>query len=335
MTRRAWSWLAAATLLASALHAAIWFTATVRLEAAADARLRGLGEQGWKVGTGTPLHSGWPFQAVVTVPEVRVVHAASTLVLQTAAVRLTLSPRTPSRVTVALDGPVVAAIDGEAAVPITFSRAEGRFTIVGPGDAEIVLREVRGVFPEGPVALGRFDMHAIYNAAAEASQDALAVEVTAGEIELAGLLPLPATGLGTRIALAELNFTLSGPIWLGLGNQRAVAAAWRDGGGRLSIARLAAQWGRLDLDLQATIGLDARLQPEGRGTLGAGGVSELLDRMVGEGLVPPSSARAIKAVISMMPKTPDGQVSVPAVLQNGTVTVARFPMARMPLVQWQ
>ena len=63
MTGRAWSWIAAAALMLSALHAAIWFTAVVRLEAAADARLRGLGAQGWKVGTGAPLHSGWPFRA--------------------------------------------------------------------------------------------------------------------------------------------------------------------------------------------------------------------------------------------------------------------------------
>ncbi|MCX7381161.1 MAG: DUF2125 domain-containing protein [Alphaproteobacteria bacterium] len=331
---RRWHLAPAAILLFAGLHGAAWLAAGWHLRAALDDLARPEPRQPWRIAYGDVRPGGWPFAATLDVDDLRFENAANRTSIRIAGARVAIALRHPTLTGITITGPVVIETDGQRTAEINALRAEASLTLAAPHEITLAVRGLNTTTGAGPIALDRLDIRAIPRPAASTAETALALDASAEGIELGGLALVLRGPLGTRIAGIALNATLSGPIDLRLPGPAHIARAWRNAGGVLTIAALDVQWSRLDLNLQATIGLDAALQPDGRGTAGAGGIPETLDRAVGEGLMPAASARAVKAVIGLMPQTPDRKISLPLTLQNQTLTAARFPLIRMPELQW-
>jgi hypothetical protein len=110
--------------------------------------------------------------------------------------------------------------------------------------------------------------------------------------------------------------------------------AWRAAEGRLDLTRLALRWGKLDVVANAQLQLDAQLQPAGEGTVQAVGLPETFDALAAAGMMPAGTARAARAVAALMARPPDGEVELPVTLAERTLSVARFPVARLPEMVW-
>ncbi len=117
------------------------------------------------------------------------------------------------------------------------------------------------------------------------------------------------------------------------------AAAWRAAGGTLSIGHAEARMGEAIAQLRATITLDARLQPEGRGTLTLVDVQEGLNTIVAAGLVAPGMLLPLRAGLILSARVPpEGgppRVELPLELRNRRITMARLPLGVMPPIDWR
>ncbi len=326
--------LAATVLLLVGLHGAAWLAAAWHLRAALDALGQPQPGQNWRIERGAVRAAGWPLAAALEIEALRLTSADGRTVFRIPNTRTEIALSHPTLTRIALSGTITVEVDGVMAAEFTASRAEASVALIAPHEAMLAVRDMQARTAAGPSALARFDIRAVANPAARASEIALSLDASAEGIDFAGLAPVLRGPLGGRIATATLSATLSGPIDLRLPSPAQAARAWRNGGGVLTISELDLQWSRLDINLQASLGLDAALQPEGSGSVGAGGIAETLDRAVGEGLIPASSARAVKAVIGLMPKTPDGKISIPLTVKNQMLSAARFPLLRLPDLQW-
>ena len=331
---RRWHLAPAALLLIAAVHSLAWLVATMYLRAGLDELTRPVAGQAWRIAAGPARAGGWPAAATLDIPDFTLINAGSRTTIRASGAHVSWSPRAPIVARIAIAGPVVVDNAGAPTIEITAARAEASVALRAPYAITVTARDLRAPSPSGPVAIERFDLHATQFPAARATDIALDLDASVTGIEMSALGPALRGPFGPRIASLGLNATLSGPIDTTQPGAAAVARAWRNGGGRLTIASLNLQWSRLDVDLQATLGLDAALQPEGTGTAGAGGIPETLDRAVGEGLMPASSARAIKAVIGLMTQTPDRKITIPFSLANQTLSAARFPLLRLPDLRW-
>ncbi|MCU0708663.1 MAG: DUF2125 domain-containing protein, partial [Pirellula sp.] len=71
MARRIVTVLSLLVLGAATLHAGLWFLATSRLQAEAEAGFAAEGKAGAVIAHGEPVRGGYPFAARVTFPELR------------------------------------------------------------------------------------------------------------------------------------------------------------------------------------------------------------------------------------------------------------------------
>lgn len=331
---RRWHLIPAALLLLAGLHGGVWLAAGWHLRAALDDLARPDPGQPWRVEHGAVRTAGWPLAATLEIADLRLVNAGRRITVRITGARASLGLRHPGLTVIALAGPITVESEGERAADITATRAEGHVGLVAPHAATLFVRGLRVTTATGPLGTDRLDLRATPGPAATAGDIALTLDASAEGIEFGGLAPALRGPLGTRITSAALNATLSGPIDLRLPSPAHVARTWRNAGGVLTLNALDLQWSRLDVNLQATLGLSPTLQPEGSGTAGAGGIAETLDRAVGEGMLPASTARAAKAVIGLMPQTPDGKISIPLSLKGQMLSAARFPLMRVPELQW-
>ena len=116
------------------------------------------------------------------------------------------------------------------------------------------------------------------------------------------------------------------------------AAAWRDGGGRMVLRRLALGWGPLGLSGSATMTLDEQMQPDGSATAQLVGYDAALDALAASGAMPQRAAVVAKGVLGILAKPPEGggapRVELPVTLRDRTLTAGRFPLLRLPDLVW-
>jgi hypothetical protein len=159
--------------------------------------------------------------------------------------------------------------------------------------------------------------------------------------EAIDLPPARSWALGNRISSASIEGTLAGPVDDPVPPSRdlaARAAAWRDGGGELTIRDMAMGWGPLGLSGAGTLGLDERLQPTWNGQVRAIGYAAALDALVSAHALTPGAATAAKAVLSLLAHVPqDGSppdVEVPLTLHDRVLSMSQFPLLRVPELIW-
>ena len=156
-------------------------------------------------------------------------------------------------------------------------------------------------------------------------------------LDLRSMALPPGTRLVTDDAVETLSFdaTIKGPM--PLAPLEDALTAWRDAGGAVELNSFAFAQGPLAVTGNATLALDAALQPEGAGTITTTGLSEALEILIRDGLVPADRALIARATAKALEKPgPDGrlQATVGLSLQNRTVSFGPVPLLALQPIEW-
>lgn len=334
------------TLLAA--HTGFWRWAVLRAEAELQAWAEVERSRGWVVELGSVSHGGWPLGASVTVADLHVAAIVAGLPdrldFRAAAMTAGVAFFNPRRVVAHLDGALQLQVGDGPVLPFTARN----FTITVavppsglPHAAELVTDDLRLGATETPLLrVAHGELNAAWQEAALAGQPALSLAVRTEAMQLP---PEPLAGvpgelwaLGNQIRRLDLAIAVNGPV-IRVASPMLWATAWRNGGGTATVTLAGLDWGSLGASGAATLSLDAALQPAGTATLRVSGFAETLDALAAARIVPARTVSTAKAVLSLMARPqPNGPavVEAPLTLQDRTLQFARFPLARMPIVQW-
>lgn len=306
----------AVVLMAVVIHGLAWAYVTDRLRTQYLARLDGLRQQGWQVAAEQPRRTGWPMAAA-----------------------LQLGP-------LALDG-------GPAGAPLAWSAAgaELEFKIRHPSVLRLVLTGMQrirlGQAPEFTLTAAAMDVQAdgetlqvtgqdlvlalpggeAWVGAMQARTDGLALEATLAMMQLPDLRLPP-------VQRATLDATLTQPVPAAADPIRK-ATQWRDQGGVVEVRAFNAQAGELAIQATGKARLDAMLQPALEGTAILRGYRPTLDAMVQASAIPASAAVAINAVLGLLSgRGGQAGATVPVRLADGVLSLAGFPLMRLPALEW-
>lgn len=324
----------AAALLLLAVHGAVWLAALWRLEAELGARRQALVDLGWQVAAGPTHWAGWPLAARLDVDGLDVKTPDGSAGWRSGTARFGIALARPLWLATTLDGPHAATLGG-VEVPVQAANIALSARLIGqPVRSELVLRDLRAEGPGGVLAIAALDLHATNDLFAPAGRVALTVSATASDVALPSPVMARARGgFGPRIPALALDGSITAPLPAGPPT-REDAAAWRAAGGRLQLTRLSLRWGKLDVGGSAELTLDGALQPAGSGTLRAVGVPETADALAEAGAIPGGTARAVKALAGLMARPPDNEVELALTLAGRILTLAGFPIARLPELRW-
>jgi hypothetical protein len=309
-------------LLLAGLHSAAWWIVTGRLLDGFPAVVASAAQAGWRIEAGPPARAGWPWAATMLLPSVSVSRQLGGTILQWTAktVRVTLSATAPSVLSVSPDGAETLAVGPDNALPLHAASAELRIPLAG-GAAPF---EVTGLTLSGPGGTGvRADR-------ITGTIQPLAVGLTADGVTIAPPLARPFDG---PLAFS-IGITASAPF-PDAASPGASAAAWQAAQGRITVPAMTVRWGAFHLTGSGAGGLDAQLQPFAQANLQVEGAPQVLDALGRAGLVAPGPASAARAVFGLLAlAAKGGPVPLPVSLADRTLTVAQFPLVRLPLLDW-
>jgi hypothetical protein len=276
---------------------------------------------------------GWPFSAARVLSGVALRGGAASLTADRAILRL--SPLRPDALTLLLPGEVAARLPGLPALRARAQTWTVRLPATGAAAIDATALEVDLQQPdtEPPrrltIALAHLQI-APTNAADTqfiGSAQSIALPIPPGET-----MPL-----GPRIASVAFDLTLRGsipPPYLTAG----ALTAWRGDRGAIDLDRFALGYGPLGVSGNGRFDLDAALQPEGRAALHLVGQAETVAALAAARVISSHVAIAANAVLSLLAHTPPGggvpQVDTGLVLEDGILSVAGFPLLRVPPVAW-
>ena len=303
----------AAAAVAFALHGAAWFYASGRLASESGAALDDLRRQGWEVVSEAPQRTGWPFAAGVRYRKVRLDGTAAGVPAAWRAddVDIRLRATQPGTLLLIPSGMQQVRLGGGDWVEVAASLQ----LAVQADSAEANGRDLVVQLPGGPVGIA--GLHA--NLKGRTLQ-----------FDLAGIEAGPL--LSARHIMAET--VLTGPLLPGP-DPAAAAAAWRDGGGALQVNTLQLDAGDLQASASGAAGLDPALQPMVNLTARVQGYRTALDRLAHAGVIQTSAAVAAKAVLGLLSgREPGAPATLPIRIAGGIVSVAGFPLLRLPAIDW-
>jgi hypothetical protein len=157
------------------------------------------------------------------------------------------------------------------------------------------------------------------------------------DAETVKLPAAPPNGLGDVIAKAHTILSVKGALPPGPLQQSI--PAWRDAGGVIDANRIALRWGPLEIDGDGTLALDDEERPLGAFTARIRGYGETIDALAMSGLVRPREAAAVKIALNMLARQDDPRgaraLKIPVTAQDGRLTVAGFPLARIPALRFE
>ncbi len=302
-----------------AAHAVLWYLACAQITAQMTVELRNLARQGWSTYADTPVRSGYPWMAEVTVPGLR---AAGPLIgWETERLVVRLAMLRPTDVRLVAEGRQSLRFGDGPTVHYTAARAEALISLT---NTDSVALDIDGLV--GPQFTASNLRLAIDRAAMTATADARDVGLPAN-------LNLP---LGPTVARLGADVALFGG---GLADVTAPAlSVWRDTGGRVEVPRVALEWGAVKFVGQTQIALDAKLQPELTGKLQLGGYQALIEALVSAGNIRPGPAQALGAVLGLLARPSDAtgpnSVDVPFTVRDRGLSVGRIPLLRVPEIAW-
>jgi Uncharacterized protein conserved in bacteria (DUF2125) len=149
---------------------------------------------------------------------------------------------------------------------------------------------------------------------------------------------LPAgTRLLTEDPVETLSFdaTIKGPM--PLAPLKEALTAWRDAGGVAELNSFAFAQGPLGLSGNATLALDADLQPEGAGTVTSTGLGDAIEILISDGLIPSDRALIARTTVKALEKPgPNGrlQATIGLSLQNRTISFGPVPLFALQPIVW-
>jgi hypothetical protein len=345
--------LAALLVLVIGAHALVWRWATGTIDAQYERWVSEQRGHGWIVTSGEPVRGGWPMDASLILPQPHIANAtqatAARLAWDGERVVIGVALLHPRTLTIRAEGTQHLRLGDGPDIPITAERLVGTVPLT-PGEparevdvsgrhlrAGVALASGAADEASGGLTISLLSLHVASNPGAGRGEAALSLAGSAQDI---GLPPLPAGRswpFGPRIASVSVEGTVDGPLPRGA-DPVAQAVAWRDGGGTVAISRFAIGWGPLGLNATATLSLDAAMQPQGSATLHLVGAPDAIDALAANGVIPPRTALAAKAVLGLMSREPEGggapQVDVPLTLQDRKLAMGRFPLATVPELVW-
>jgi hypothetical protein len=319
-----WAWFAGGCLVGLiGLNTVLWWMATDRMLAAVQAAAPSAGQGGWRIETGAASRGGWPFEATLRFPATTVTRplGSATFRWTAEAVEVTLSPAHPRMVAISPQGAQVFDLGGSS-VGVRASLAELRVPLAG-GASLLDWRDVAVGRP------GEADQ-GLHMARLAGEMDGLTGGATADGVTISPALAAPFDG----------PLAVSGGIRLNVGfpdapTPGASALAWQQAGGRIDVPALTLRWGPLTIAGTAQIGLDGQVQPTGQARLQVTGAAEVLDALGRARLLPPGQAAAARAVLGLLAiAAHGGPVPIGVTLADRTLSVAQFPLLRLPPVDW-
>ena len=337
---------ALALVLLAALHALLWRWMGGRLEDGFAAWVETRRAQGWRVEHGTPERGGWPLAATLTLPRFALAGGDATLpggmAWEAERLVLRLAPPRLDRLAVEMPGRHRLRL-GSLELPFAADRLVATLPIepdVLPGEAALAAERLRIGTAAGGVEFRSAGLEIGTRITATEGEPAVSLRARGEEIALPPGLeaasPLVAR-LGRNLQAASLDLALTGPEPPGRTPGRK-AEAWREGGGTLELHGLELRWGPASANLAATLTLDEALRPMGAGTLRLVGGAELLEAATAAGQIPPRNATLARTVLRLLSRaSPDGGppfLEVPLTLEEGTLTLARVPLLRLPAWRW-
>jgi hypothetical protein len=344
MRRKYWVIVIAIVLLLVGADVAYWRIVAGRLRTGYQAWVAGQVADGWDVGSGPLVTGGWPRAATVTIPNLTLRHAGTTIPgdvnVASAGVTLSVSLFNPTNLGLSLTGPVHVRVADTPDVIVTGDEISVSVPL-RPIASLSVLVHASGLRFESAsgiwhVTVGLLNADAAIPAVAPADKSlpAATFAISSEAIALPAGIKWP---LGSNISSLSTEGRLNGPLPR-TRDIRRWAEAWRDGGGALEITHLAMGWGPLGLTGAATLALDDQLQPMGSGHARIVGYAETLDRLAAAGLLRKSAATAATAVLSLMAGTSDADtpssVDVPLTLRYRTLSVSQLPLVTLPELDW-
>ncbi len=313
---------ALAVLLVAVGHFAVWFIVTGRIAAGFQDGLARAALAGFQVEAEGPVRGGWPGTAGVVLRHVSVGRAVGGVRLRWTAdrVELSLSPWDLSALTMAASGDQAVTVADGPPVPVQARVTELRVPLSGEAAAALTLEGLTVAAAGHRFTAGRIVAQ-------------LAGQSIVADGEAVGLTPgFPAPFDGT------LGFSVQGQTnvpFPAMDTPGASAAAWQAAGGRIDVPSFLVRWGTLEASGSAAAQLDGQLQPEGRASLRVKGATEVLDSAVRAGVVAPAPASAARAVLGLLVMAArGGPISLPVVLRDRTVSLAQFPLIRLPSLAW-
>lgn len=345
LSRRTWLGLAAGAAVLVAAHGALWWAATSRMEQALRGGAERMRAAGWTVSYAPPQRVGWPVAAGLEIADWTasgpVGGLPGGLEWHAARLRGLWQPTRPREFALVMEGEQILRLGMAPPVAIAAANLEAILPLRPPGQARgatlegtqvqlraeggssvTTLETLHGVLEEAPALAG--------------APAARTLRLATGTIFLPPLADGHAWALGNRISTLSLELSLSGPV--GQGGGRREAEAWREAGGDLAIRNLALAWGPMTLTASADLGLDAGLQPAGKGTIELAGYEATINALVSAGVMTPRAAVATRGVAALLARPgADGQpstLSVPLRLQDRVLSAGNFALTRLPPWTW-
>jgi hypothetical protein len=343
--KRAFVLIGAVTVLAALIggYYAYWRIVARQLQAGVDAwaeQQRALGNEIAFEWSGI---SGFPFRFAATFRDPAILwHAPrGDLVWKGATLEAEMAPWNLRRIEVQSDG------QHDASVRLADDASEWRLTATGLAGA--VDLHGAGALRGFTMALQQPDLSlpngiALASAAATIMLDLPATPPTDFNMPLGRVtldvrrMALPA---GTRLLTEDpveslaIDATIKGPMMLA--PLKDALAAWRDAGGVVDLAGFSFAQGPLGLTGNATLALDADLQPEGAGTVTSTGLSDAIEILIRDGLIPPDRALVARATVKALEKPGANgkpRSTIGLSLQNRTVSFGPAPLFALQRIEW-
>lgn len=297
------------------VHGAIWLITVDRLAVLLREQARMLQEQDWHVVLGPAERTGWPRRAGLAIGPTSIASDG----LSWRAERVTADT--------ALHWP------GMSAGP-TSLRPKGQWVRFGSGAGRaIVARDLTiEVTGDGVDLQGTdFELPGIFEIQALRLRFGPGV-LTMGalHLRLSGAAGAPGPVINTLALDAVLRPLVALP-----GNLQTTAAAWHAVGGVMTLSEFTLTAGNARASGKARIWLDTGLQPKLDGVVHVTGYATGLDDLVTAGLLKLQTAVAAKAVLGLLAApSVDGGTDIPVQIADGILTVAQFPLARLPILEW-
>ena len=145
-----------------------------------------------------------------------------------------------------------------------------------------------------------------------------------------GSASIEADGFAWQADRASIDAPLRWPDSHGAG-----AVAHLQAGGAVDVSDVTLAMGGARAIGKGRIWLDDALQPRLDATMRVTGYEAGLDGLAAAGVLTRPGAMAAKAVLGLLAApTPDGGAEVPVQVAGDVLTVARFPLLRMPALNW-
>ncbi len=323
-------------LALAVLWTGAWFYLTGVLRDRFEASLANVRALGWVITAGTPSRAGFPLEVAIAVPDVTASGGTALPVgVSLHARRVIVAVAVAHPETLAIDLPVGLDVRPAHGVPIAVraTKLVGSAPLTGPHGIEF---DATGLTVAQAGSAGASAARARLRLEPRGPDlgfglDARDVRLPPGSWALgARIASLAAAGLaGGALALPPANGVRGTAGWL---------QDWHDHGGKLTVERLALEWGPLAVAGSGTAALDAALQPDGEAKVIVEGYNEAIAAMAKSGIIAPEPALAGEFALGLLAKPgKDGappSIDVTASLHDGRLSVGGVELGRVPKLSW-